>query len=305
MNSTPRQPSLHTVRAFNKFIERLPIGWKPKTDDGDSYLRFYSVDERGGVQRIPALPLEIGRRDVAIDTMIFAAAVWCARYLPPAVIVASEAWIFHLEDSNYQRMRRDLGSTPDLQHDENRQLLTARYGATFTDSFIIYGELRGAEEVFKRFTKGSWFMQILLPRLRFRSSMEEREAVEILALEASAPPDYKRQLVMLLEYGAAVGLFTRESGMLTLNQQAASAAQSQDQEEEPTNPPPPTVTPPTPAPQSPLAGAMFAPNANGAVQFNFSVHVNQTELATWTADRIAAFFSGIAQVLAARGKAED
>jgi hypothetical protein len=48
----------------------------------------------------------------------------------------------------------------------------------------------------------------------------------------------------------------------------------------------------------------FVSDAAGVVQFNISVKVDMTEFATWTPERIAAFFAGVAAVLAAKGKME-
>lgn len=42
----------------------------------------------------------------------------------------------------------------------------------------------------------------------------------------------------------------------------------------------------------------------GGVQFQVNVNVDMSEFAGWSADRISAFFSGIAQVLAAKGALE-
>jgi hypothetical protein len=42
----------------------------------------------------------------------------------------------------------------------------------------------------------------------------------------------------------------------------------------------------------------------GVIQFQVSVKVSMAELSGWSADRITAFFSGVAQVMAAKGKIE-
>ena len=44
--------------------------------------------------------------------------------------------------------------------------------------------------------------------------------------------------------------------------------------------------------------------AEGAMRFNVSFTVDMAEMANWRADRIAAFFAGIAQVLAAKAEVE-
>ena len=48
----------------------------------------------------------------------------------------------------------------------------------------------------------------------------------------------------------------------------------------------------------------FSTPVEGIVQFNVSVKVNMQEFAGWQPDRVAAFFNGIAQVLAAKGAIE-
>ena len=52
------------------------------------------------------------------------------------------------------------------------------------------------------------------------------------------------------------------------------------------------------------ADSNFHQQPEGLVQFAVSVRVDMSELSTWSPDRIAAFFGGIAQVLAAKGKVE-
>jgi hypothetical protein len=49
----------------------------------------------------------------------------------------------------------------------------------------------------------------------------------------------------------------------------------------------------------------FAAPTEGIVQFHVSVRVDMGEFKGWAPERIAAFFGGIAQVLAAKGKVEE
>jgi hypothetical protein len=149
----------------------------------------------------------------------------------------------------------------------------------------------------------SWFMQALLPRLRFQNSMEEREAIELLAEASAAGLHHRNQLQMLLDYGEAAGLIQRENGIVKINKSAAQAASPPEQQ--PTAQPAATDQPkPQGAPRAGLAGALFPSSADGMVQFHISVRVNMAEFAGWQPDRISSFFAGIAQVLAARGKSE-
>lgn len=56
----------------------------------------------------------------------------------------------------------------------------------------------------------------LLPRLRLSTTMEEREAVEILAVESAASLQHQTELEKLLDYGAASGLIQRENGIVRI-----------------------------------------------------------------------------------------
>ena len=62
--------------------------------------------------------------------------------------------------------------------------------------------------------------------------------------------------------------------------------------------PPPGQDPPNPP------NPLVTPQPEGAVSFQVGIQVDMQELRGWEADRIAAFFSGIAQVLAAKGGLE-
>ena len=68
----------------------------------------------------------------------------------------------------------------------------------------------------------------------------------------------------------------------------------------------------TPSSQSVVQGSSTTYNTTvtavnnfaGTVNFNVSVRVEMTEFATWKPERIAAFFNGMAQVLAAKANVE-
>jgi hypothetical protein len=59
-----------------------------------------------------------------------------------------------------------------------------------------------------------------------------------------------------------------------------------------------------PTPRVSSALSVAAPT-NGVVQFHVSVRVDMAEFAGWEAERISAFFAGIAQVLAAKGSSKE
>jgi hypothetical protein len=62
--------------------------------------------------------------------------------------------------------------------------------------------------------------------------------------------------------------------------------------------------PDPPARQGARVTTAFSQMAQGAMRFNVSFDVDMSEMASWRADRIAAFFNGLAQVLAAKAEVE-
>lgn len=143
----------------------------------------------------------------------------------------------------------------------------------------------------------SWFGQALSQRLQFRP-MTEDEAIEMLAAECNAGPEMKGQLRMLIEFAEASGVVRREGGQL-FALRGTPVAQT-----EPvvlSTIASPRVTPESfPAPAA--AASQAASPAGGAINFQVSVNVDLAQMKGWSADRIAAFFAGIAQVLAAQEK---
>jgi len=148
----------------------------------------------------------------------------------------------------------------------------------------------------------SWFGQALVHRLQFRS-MSEDDAIETLAGECMAGPQARPQLRMLLDYCEAGDILERANGQVT-------------QRPFPRDTPQPSVTLPpiteevrnekphpaadAPARAKPFAGVAPTPNQDGSINLNIGLQVSLAEMKDWPADRIAAFFAGIAQVLAAK-----
>lgn len=140
----------------------------------------------------------------------------------------------------------------------------------------------------------SWFCQRLAPKLRFRE-MREDEAIADLADEAGASTHHRGQIELLLDYMAFAGVIARENGMIKWFVPSS-----------PANPPSAVVTPSQPAAvkeQSLVIQKEPVVAAPGGVSFDVSIRVGTEEIASWSPERIAAFFSGLAQVLAAKGKA--
>jgi hypothetical protein len=139
----------------------------------------------------------------------------------------------------------------------------------------------------------TWFAEALLNRLHFRP-LSEDEAIEVLAAACSAGPDVKPQLRMLIDYLDTAGLVRRENGQL---QPIVDHRPPDPQAPEPEPPVAEAARRPPAAPQPVQASAASSP---GKISLNVNVSVDMAELSTWSADRITAFFAGVAKVLAAQ-----
>jgi hypothetical protein len=144
----------------------------------------------------------------------------------------------------------------------------------------------------------AWFAEALLPRLQV-APMQEADAISTLAQCAGVGPAHRQQLVACLEFLALAGLIEREGGQVRRIAQNSSGVAAE-----------PLSTAGTAAQRDPSRGGSavatsFAQGTpEGQVQFSIAVRVSMTEFAGWDADRIAAFFGGIAAVLAAKGGVE-
>lgn len=148
----------------------------------------------------------------------------------------------------------------------------------------------------------SWFGETLLTRLQF-NAMEEAEAVQVLAEAIGAGPAYRPQINTLIDYMESSGLIVRDGNMIRRvrdrqpNQPERAVAHEQPQASQ--------AAQPAAAHPSRGVSTSFSQAAQGLVAFDVSVRVNMSEMANWTPDRIQAFFAGIAQVLAAKGRIEE
>jgi hypothetical protein len=137
----------------------------------------------------------------------------------------------------------------------------------------------------------SWFGQALLPTLAY-GPIDIEDAIARLAAAVHAQRTHRPQLRVLIEYLEAAGLIETEGNMVSIPN-----ASRRGQATPPESSPAPTAPSPQPTPQ-PVAPV---PIGGGAVQFNVAINVDMAELANWDAERITAFFTGLAQVIAAKG----
>lgn len=145
----------------------------------------------------------------------------------------------------------------------------------------------------------TWFADELLPKLAF-GPLTTDEAIQRLADVCTAGPDYRGQLRFLLEYMTSAGLIEWDGNQIrkgSTTVTVTSTAPNTDIVQTPSNPPPSSDS-------SKRAAPTFFGTTEGAVNFNVSVRVDMGEFASWKPERIAAFFNGMAQVLAAKADVE-
>jgi hypothetical protein len=141
----------------------------------------------------------------------------------------------------------------------------------------------------------SWFGQALKPMLDLRS-MEESEAISILAQRATAPKEYRGQLKTLIDYMVVSGMVSREGSMLSLVRRRPNEAPPL--ESNPERPPASAARPSDEAGATDLSELPFG--QVGSIKFSVSINVDMTQMAQWEPQRIAAFFTGLAQVIASQ-----
>lgn len=150
----------------------------------------------------------------------------------------------------------------------------------------------------------TWFAELLFPLLRFQARAEE-EIISELGGHINAGKEYRPQLKTLIDYLEVANLVKRDNGSIRLVSGAGASAPSAD---------------PAPARDSggggdggkdsgtarqpPALATSFAQATQGIINFHVDVRVDMEEFSDWSADRISAFFSGVAQVLAAKSALE-
>lgn len=143
----------------------------------------------------------------------------------------------------------------------------------------------------------SWFAKAIAAKLAM-GGREESEVIDDLAEAAHASPKDKAKLIMLIDYLEAAGIVRRDGSLI----REGKGAETDNGREPDMTPAPAAVE--TRETRPPILSTAFSQPTEGVVQFHVSVKVDMAEFAGWKADRIAAFFAGIAQVLAAKGALE-
>jgi hypothetical protein len=154
----------------------------------------------------------------------------------------------------------------------------------------------------------TWFAIRLLPQLSY-DRLAEAEAIQDLATEAGATKEYRNEVRSLIDYMEAVGLIVREGDFLKLVKNVSAHAPPPPPAEKPAEQPATASTekdraPAQEPPRSVGVATAFTQSAGGVIQFNISVKLDIQEFSTWQPENIAAFFSGMAAVLAAKAAVE-
>ena len=157
----------------------------------------------------------------------------------------------------------------------------------------------------------AWFSQALLPQLGF-GAVPEGEAIATLSETANASRDYIDQLGLLLQYMQAAGIVVNENGAIR-PVSIGGLRQSLSAESQPVvavSPAGPTTTSAgneSREQQTKFSNVStsFSKPTEGMINFHVSFRVDMQEMSGWSADRIGRFFSGIAEVLSAKGSIEE
>jgi hypothetical protein len=149
--------------------------------------------------------------------------------------------------------------------------------------------------------RNSWFGEILLTKLAFRSISED-EAIAELGGAIAAGTELRPSIGLLIDYAVATGLVRRDGNQLSLGNEATAAETTPPRQEHPSSERRDESAPVRPSAAS--VATSFA-TTEGAVQFHVSIRVTMQEMAGWPPDRISAFFAGLAQVLAAKKGSEE
>ena len=148
--------------------------------------------------------------------------------------------------------------------------------------------------------QNSWFGQAIINRLKMRGSMPTKEAIELLASESVATPEYEPQIKTTLDWLIDTGVVDEEGGVIKISRKQIRSI---------------TPTPPAEATNGGGGGTteikqhvehvvQSSDDQAGTIKLNVAIQISVKELEAMTPDRIAAFFQGLAAVVAAKGGRE-
>ncbi len=177
--------------------------------------------------------------------------------------------------------------------------LLSRSGREYTPAkevldFKLANEWDAATAAFKLapLMERTWFAQALRPKLEMRQ-IDESEAISELAQRASAGPEYRNQIKTLIDYLAVSGVVQRDGNLIALARRRGDASEAAADKPAPAQAAGAEPSPPPNMDQIPFGQV-------GSIKFSVAINVDMKQMVTWEASRISAFFTGLAQVLAAQ-----
>jgi hypothetical protein len=152
----------------------------------------------------------------------------------------------------------------------------------------------------------SWFGNSLRSRLSFHPMSKEKAIAELANEIAATNTDLEPRLALLLDYAEAAGLVRREGNQIVVATNMAEPIEASAELSGTSHlrSDAQVLSQDGGSRSSGSVGTGFM-STEGAVQFHVSIRVTMQEMAGWSPDRIAAFFSGLAQVLAAKKGTEE
>jgi hypothetical protein len=145
----------------------------------------------------------------------------------------------------------------------------------------------------------TWFAELLVPLLQFQARPEE-EVISELGGHVNAGTEYRPQLKTLIDYLEAANVVRRDNGSIRLVSGGAPATPAPETTKRDASAEPGEGR----DTKTPVVATSFAQATQGIINFHVDVRVDMAEFSDWSADRITAFFAGVAQVLAAKSALE-
>ncbi len=143
----------------------------------------------------------------------------------------------------------------------------------------------------------TWAWKALEPALKYSATVSEVDAVRHLAEACGASPDYRPQLIIVLQYMETAGLLSRDGQVVRRIEGRAASSNVAIAPEGSTD------AAPAERPMGKSGGGSTngGGKAEGQIRFAVSMNFDVTELRGWSPERIARLFEGISKVIAARG----
>jgi hypothetical protein len=141
---------LRAIRAFERHLETVVDIWKPGREEA-WIMRRWAICDDGQVVVPDFESIVLPTKRAGKDATMLLLSMWCAAHRPAGLIIASETWGYSIKDEDYQRLRREIGTTPDLMIPENREMLRRRYGLVAVEGLMVHGQLRGRKAIHRTY----------------------------------------------------------------------------------------------------------------------------------------------------------